>query len=52
MLCMDAFSVAATLFAGYLIFGGSLVHLGTERHRKWFADIAAVDEKPVALQLP
>jgi acyl-CoA oxidase len=32
-------SVAATLFAGYLIFGGSLVHLGTERHRKWFADV-------------
>lgn len=32
-------SVAATLFAGYLIFGGSLVHLGTERHRKWFKDV-------------
>ncbi|MCX4243001.1 acyl-CoA dehydrogenase family protein [Paraliomyxa miuraensis] len=32
-------SVAATLFAGYLIFGGSLVHLGTERHRKWFSEV-------------
>lgn len=32
-------SVAATLFAGYLIWGGSLVHLGTERHRKYFEDI-------------
>lgn len=32
-------SVGATLFAGYLIFGGSLVYLGTDRHTHLHRDV-------------
>jgi acyl-CoA oxidase len=33
-------SVAATLFAHFLIFGGSLVFLGTERHRRFIDPVS------------